>query len=89
MYSISGKEEVIIKLVGKLTLEFPDIDQLKVRAIAEEVLYKYNIEPTETALVASDVEEKIQIYLTVKKLDGLSKYWMQIIRNSRDRYSRY
>lgn len=73
MYSITGKEEVIIKLVGKLTLEFPDIDQLKVRAIAEEVLYKYNIEPTETALVASDVEEKIQIYLTVKKLDGLSK----------------
>ena len=72
MYS-TGKEEVIVRLVGKLTLEFPDINQFKVREIAEEVLYKYNIEPTETALVASDIDEKIQIYLTVKKLDGLSE----------------
>ena len=41
MYS-NAKNEVVIKLIGKLTLEFPDIDQLKVRAIAEEVLYKYD-----------------------------------------------
>lgn len=72
MYSTTGKDEVIIRLVGKLTLEFPDIDQFKVREIAEEVLYKYDIIPQETALVASDVEDKIQMYLAVKKLDGLS-----------------
>ncbi|HCL4549727.1 integrase [Clostridium botulinum] len=73
MYSSSAKDEVVIKLVGKLSLEFPDIDQLKVRSIAEEILYKYSILPEETALVASDIEEKIQIYLATKKLDGLSK----------------
>ncbi len=73
MYSSSSKEEVVIKLVGKLSLEFPDIDQLKVRSIAEEVLYKYSILPEETALVSSDIEEKLQIYLASKKLDGLSK----------------
>ncbi|MBY6900404.1 site-specific tyrosine recombinase/integron integrase [Clostridium botulinum] len=73
MYSSSSKEEVVIKLVGKLSLEFPDIDQLKVRSIAEEVLYKYSILPEETALVSSDIEEKLQIYLATKKLDGLSK----------------
>jgi integrase/recombinase XerD len=72
MYSASSKDEVVIKLVGKLTLEFPEIDQLKVRAITEEVLYKYDILPQETSLVASDIEEKIQIYLATKKLDGLS-----------------
>ncbi|WP_409068870.1 tyrosine-type recombinase/integrase [Clostridium caseinilyticum] len=72
MYS-SSKEEVVIKLVGKLSLEFPEIDQLKVRAIAEEVLYKYRVLPEETALVATDIEEKLQIYLATKKLDGLSK----------------
>lgn len=72
MYSTSSKDEVVIKLVGKLSLEFSDLDQFKVRNIVEEVLYKYNIMPTETALVSSDVEEKLQIYLATKKLDGLS-----------------
>lgn len=72
MYSTSSKDEAVIKIVGRLSLEFPEIDQLKVRNAVEEVLYKYNITPTETALVASDVEEKMQIYLASKKLDGLS-----------------
>ncbi|MEW9093965.1 MAG: site-specific tyrosine recombinase/integron integrase [Clostridiaceae bacterium] len=71
MYSTS-KNEVVIKLVGKLSLEFPEIDQLRVRAITEEVLYKYDVLPQETALVTSDIEEKIQIYLASKRLDGLS-----------------
>lgn len=69
----NSNDEVIIRLIGKLTLEFPDIDQLKVRLIAEEVLYKYDVIAQETGLVASDVEDKLQIYLAVKKLDGLSK----------------
>ncbi|MBU5486425.1 tyrosine-type recombinase/integrase [Clostridium sp. MSJ-11] len=73
MYSTTSKNEVVIKLVGKLSLEFPEIDQLRVRAITEEVLYKYDILPQETALVASDIEEKIQIYLATKRLDGLSE----------------
>ncbi|MHB8035995.1 integrase [Clostridium botulinum] len=72
MYSSSSKEEVVIKLVGKLSLEFPEIEQLKTRAIIEEVLYKYRVLPEETALVSSDIEEKLQIYLASKKLDGLS-----------------
>jgi len=73
MYSATSKDEVIIKLVGKLSLEFPELDQLKVREIAEETLYKYDVLPQETALVSSDIEEKLQIYLAVKKLDGLSE----------------
>ncbi|MGK0468180.1 tyrosine-type recombinase/integrase [Clostridium sp.] len=68
-----ANNEIIIRLVGKLTLEFPDIDQLKVRQIAEEVLYKYDIIPQETGLVASDIEDRVVIYLACKKLDGLSK----------------
>lgn len=55
MYSSSSKEEVVIKLVGKLSLEIPDIDQLKVRNIVEEVLYRYSILPEETGLVSSDI----------------------------------
>lgn len=73
MYSASSKDEVVIKIIGKLSLEFPNMDQIKARGIVEEVLYKYNIEPTETALVASDIEEKLQIYLATKRYEGLSE----------------
>ncbi|KZL88730.1 site-specific tyrosine recombinase/integron integrase [Clostridium magnum] len=66
-------QEAIIKSVGKISLEFPTIDQLKLRSILEEVFYKYDVLPQETALVASDVEEKLQIYLATKRLDGLSE----------------
>lgn len=72
MYS-NVKNEVVIKLIGKLTLEFPDIDQFKVREIAEEVLYKYEVTSAETSLVASDIDQKIQIYIACKRLDGLSE----------------
>ena len=68
-----ANDEVIIRMVGKLTLEFPDIDQLKVREIIEESLYKYDVVPVETGLVVSDVEDRLMIYLAVKKLDGLAK----------------
>ena len=69
----NAKDEAIIKIVGKLTLEFNELDQLKVREIVEEVLYKYEVTSCETALVATDVEQRLQIYLACKKLDGLSE----------------
>ncbi|WP_461206905.1 site-specific tyrosine recombinase/integron integrase [Clostridium sp. DL1XJH146] len=72
MYITNCRDEVVIKLIGKLTLEFPNIDQLKARIIVDEVLYDYDILPQEKSLVASDVEEKMQIFLATKKLDGLS-----------------
>jgi len=73
MYETNSKNEVVIKIIGKLTLEFPNLDQLKVRDILEEVLYKYDVTTQETALTVSDIEEKLQIYLVCKKLDGLAK----------------
>jgi integrase/recombinase XerD len=75
MYS-NCKNEMIIKLIGRISLELPDLDQqaqLKIRAAAEEVLYKFDIVPQETSLVVSDIEEKLQMYLAVRRLEGLSK----------------
>ena len=65
-------EEIIIKIVGKVSLMYPTIDQLSIRNILDEVLVNYNIVPIEQHLVASDIEEKINYYLATKKLDGLS-----------------
>ena len=66
------KDEFIIKAIGKITLEFPKIDQRKLRNILEESLYNFQVTSEEKSLVASDVEGKIALYLATKKLDGLS-----------------
>lgn len=66
------EDEVTIKLIGKITLEYPNIDQLKLRDIIGMVLNNYNITSKETSLIVSDIEEKIHLYIAVKKLDNLS-----------------
>ncbi|GLC32931.1 site-specific tyrosine recombinase/integron integrase [Clostridium omnivorum] len=65
-------EEVIIKIIGKTSLEYPMIDQQKLREILYLSFHNYNVLPIEKSLVASDVEDRIMMYLAVKKLDGLS-----------------
>ena len=66
------KSEVVIKFIGKLSMECPELDQLKVRDILEEVLYQYEIVQPETSLVVSDIEDKMMLYLQTKRLEGLS-----------------
>ena len=84
-----ANNEIIIRLVGKLTMEFPDIDRLKVRVIVEEILYKYDIIPQENALVASDIEDRLIIYLACKKLDGLSVETLKNYKGEILRFSRF
>lgn len=66
------KSEVTIKILGKLSMECPELDQLKARDIIEEVLYNYEIVQPETSLVISDIEDKMMLYLQTKRLEGLS-----------------
>lgn len=89
MHEKTANNEVIIKLVGKMTLEFPEIDQLKVRLIAEEILYKYDVLPQETALVTSDIEDRLQMYFAVKKLDGLSNKTLKNYRYQLNIFASY
>lgn len=67
-------EEFIVKALGKLTLEF-DFDwqqQSKIREILHLSLYNYNVLTLETGLVASDLQEKIMLYIQIKKLEHYS-----------------
>ncbi|EJE7236616.1 tyrosine-type recombinase/integrase [Clostridium sporogenes] len=66
-------EEVTIKLIGKLSLEHPELEQLKIRNIIDEVLINYTVSPIEKSLVVSDIEDKIGYFLASKEIDGLSK----------------
>lgn len=70
---MSCHEELSVKIIGKVSLICPEIDQLKLREELLLLLYNYEIGPAERSLVASDIHEKIDLYLAVKKLDGLSK----------------
>lgn len=65
-------EEFVVRAVGKISLEFPITDQLKLRDILYESLYNFNVLPVEQGLVASDIEEKIMLYLACKKIEGKS-----------------
>lgn len=82
------KEEVIIKILGKTTLECPEVDQHVLRGILEEVLYNYEVQVACTALVvANDIQDKLILYLATKKLDGLSdltiyNYKLHLVRFS-------
>lgn len=66
-------EEFIVRAIGKLTLEYPEIDQLKVRDLLYEALYNFQVLPIEKALVASDIEEKILLFLASKRIEGRSE----------------
>lgn len=70
-------EEVSIKLIGKITVLFPQLEidlqkQLEVKHIIDETLYDYDVQTKCTDIVASDIEEKAALYLACKKLEGLS-----------------
>lgn len=67
-------EEFVVKALGKLTLDF-NFDWKQQRKIREDLyysLYGYEVLALEKSLVKSDLEEKILMYLKVKKLEGYS-----------------
>lgn len=71
-------EEASIILLGKLTLEVPSLEvdlqkQLSVKRLIDEVLYKYEVTTKSTALVTSDIDQKANLYLACKKLEGVAK----------------
>ncbi|WP_243156749.1 site-specific tyrosine recombinase/integron integrase [Clostridium sporogenes] len=67
------EEEIAIKIIGKVTLMDPNINQLELRDILLNVLNGYEITSKETSLVKTDLPEKAMMYIAVKKLDGISE----------------
>lgn len=76
MYNTNCTNEAVIKMVGRVTQEFAEFEdlqkQVKLRNTLEEALYKYDVITKETSLVASDIDEKIQIFFASKRLEGMS-----------------
>lgn len=76
MYKTNCNDEAVIRIIGKISQEFTDFDdlqkQITLRKILEEVLYKYEVVTKETGLITTDLDDKLKMYIAVKKLDGLS-----------------
>jgi integrase/recombinase XerD len=67
------KEEVIIKILTKVMVDQPTIDQGNLRNTLELILNDYEVTTAERALtVMANMRERVLIYLASKKLDGLS-----------------
>lgn len=76
-FKSNSNEEVVIKILGKVTQEFKDFEdlqkQIELRKVLDEVLYNYDVRTKETSLVASDIEEKTRIFFASKRLEGMSE----------------
>jgi hypothetical protein len=75
-FQTTCNEEAVIKAIGKITQEFSEFEdltkQIELRRVLDEVLYGYEVRTKVTALVASDIEEKVRIFFASKKLEGMS-----------------
>lgn len=76
MYKTNCNEEATIRIIGKVSQELAEFEnlqkQIQLRKVLDEVLYNYDIITKETSLVASDIEEKMHIFFASKKLEGMS-----------------
>lgn len=66
-------QEAIILILNRITEAYPETDSTRLINILDEVLHNYDLVPKEIALVPiNDIRDKIIIYLSSKKLDGLA-----------------
>lgn len=71
-------EEASIRITGKITLLIKQLEndlqlQLEVKRAIDETLYDYEVCSKSIDLITSDISEKAQLYIAVKKLEGLSE----------------
>lgn len=69
-------DEAIIKMIGKITLQFDEFKDLEkqrqLKTTLEESLYVYDITSQSKELICSDLDEKINTYLLVRKIEGVA-----------------
>lgn len=68
------REELIIKIISNVKNNSKNniIDIKELRKVLDEVTYNYEIRLASKALVTTDFEEKLKMYIAVKMLDGVA-----------------
>jgi integrase/recombinase XerD len=68
------KEDVIIRILSKAVEFLAQDEAVQLRNIIEEELYNYELQPAENAIVIYEgIPEKVILFITTKKLEGLSE----------------
>lgn len=68
------KEDVIIRILSKAIEFLAQEETVKLGTIIEDELYNYDLQPVENAIVVYEgIPEKLILFITTKKLEGLSK----------------
>lgn len=78
MNTTSLNEEASIRITGRITLLINQLEQdlplqIEVKNAIDEILYDYEVQTKCTSLITSDILQKAQLYIAVKKLEGLSE----------------
>lgn len=82
------KELVIIKILSELQEKY-DINNQDVKSLLDGILSPYTLLSNETSLMISDLPEKIQFFLGLKSLEGLSNESLKRYRDELNMFSRY
>ncbi|EPR12316.1 site-specific tyrosine recombinase/integron integrase [Ruminiclostridium papyrosolvens] len=68
------KEDVIIRILSKAVDLLTQEVAVQLKVILEEELYNYDLQPVENAIIPFEgIPEKIVLFITTKKLEGLSR----------------
>ena len=81
-------EEMSIKILTIATQRF-NLDQVEFQLILDNIISEYKVDKECTALVVSDVLEKLEIYIANKKLDGISLSTLQNYYREISKFSKY
>ena len=82
------REELMIRVLITLKNDY-EIDTHDARNKLVFILNDYNVDKVCTALVTTDIHEKLHLFLAVKKLEGLAKGSLENYRNVIIDFSRY
>lgn len=82
------REELMIRILTKFSSNY-GMDIVDARNKLVIILNDYSVDKVCTALVASDIHEKLYFFLAVKKLKGLQKGSLENYRNVIVDFSRY
>ena len=85
---IDNKEQVVMKMVSVIHDRY-HIDAADVKTVIEGILDNYTITEKDGQVTASDLPEKVDFFLGVRRLDGLADRSLKRYREELSLFSRY
>lgn len=82
-------EDFVSSILEQTSKKMIGIDQSALKSILEESLSLYDVHVKEGVGATSDLPEKIQIYLSNRKLDGMSNLTLRNYKYSLDRFANF